>query len=53
MARTALVDTEIGGKKISKGERVVMWYLSGNRDETAIADANQFIIDRDNPRRHT
>ena len=52
MARTALADTEIGGKKISKGERVVMWYLSGNRDETAIEDANQFIIDRVNPRRH-
>src|SRR6266487_1624016 len=33
MRRTALVDTEIGGKKIKKGERVVMWYVSGNRDE--------------------
>ena len=32
MARTALDDTEIGGKKIKKGEKVVMWYISGNRD---------------------
>jgi len=31
---------------------VVMWYLSGNRDETAIDHADQFIIDRDNPRHH-
>jgi cytochrome P450 len=53
MARTTLVDTELGGKKISAGERVVMWYISGNRDETYIPNANQFIIDRDNPRQHT
>ena len=33
MRRTALVDTEIGGKTIRKGDRVVMWYVSGNRDE--------------------
>ena len=36
MRRTALVDTEIGGKKIRKGDRVVMWYVSGNRDEEGI-----------------
>ena len=36
MRRTALVDTELGGKKIKKGDRVVMWYVSGNRDEEAI-----------------
>src|SRR5438046_6834006 len=36
MRRTALVDTEIGGKKIKKGDRVVMWYVSGNRDEEGI-----------------
>jgi cytochrome P450 len=52
MARTALVDTELGGKKIRAGDRVVMWYLSGNRDETVIKDANRFIIDRANPRQH-
>jgi cytochrome P450 len=52
MARTALVDSELGGKSISEGDRVVMWYLSGNRDEDAIDRPNEFIIDRDNPRKH-
>jgi cytochrome P450 len=36
MRRTALQDTELGGKQIRKGDKVAMWYLSGNRDETAI-----------------
>jgi cytochrome P450 len=53
MARTALEDTEIGGKKIKKGERVVMWYISGNRDEEAIENADKFDIARENPRQHT
>ena len=52
MRRTALADTELGGKTIKKGERVVMWYVSGNRDETAIEDANVFRIDRERPRQH-
>ncbi len=53
MARTANQDTELGGKLIKKGDRVCMWYISGNRDEDAIANPDQFIIDRDNPRQHT
>jgi cytochrome P450 len=52
MRRTALVDTEIGGKKIRKGDRVVMWYVSGNRDEEGIENPNDFIIDRARPRTH-
>jgi cytochrome P450 len=52
MARTAMVDTELGGKKISAGDKVVMWYVSGNRDETEIARANEFMVDRENPRKH-
>src|SRR5213075_2993075 len=52
MRRTALVDTEIGGKKIKKGERVVMWYVSGNRDEEGIEKPEEFIIDRARPRTH-
>ena len=52
MRRTAVQDWEIGGKQIRKGDKVVMWYLSGNRDETAIDRASQFIIDRKNPRHH-
>jgi cytochrome P450 len=52
MCRTAMEDTEIGGKKIKKMDRVVMWYISGNRDETEITEANKFIIDRETPRKH-
>ena len=52
MARTALVDTEIRGRKIKAGERVAMWYISGNRDEEAIPNANKFMVDRANPRHH-
>ncbi len=53
MARTALEDCELGGKQIRKNDRVCMWYISGNRDEDAIENANEFIIDRKNPRQHT
>ncbi len=52
MRRTALVDTEMHGQKIKKGDRVVMWYVSGNRDETVIENPDQFIIDRARPRIH-
>lgn len=52
MRRTALEDVELGGKRIRKGEKVVMWYLSGNRDEEAIENADRFIIDRARPRQH-
>src|ERR1700744_575569 len=52
MRRTALVDTELGGKKIRKGDRVVMWYVSGNRDEEVIERPNEFIIDRARPKIH-
>jgi cytochrome P450 len=52
MRRTALEDTEIGGKRIRKGDRVVMWYVSGNRDEEGIEHPDRFIIDRARPRTH-
>ena len=52
MRRTAVRDAELGGKQISKGDKVVMWYLSGNRDEEAIEQPDQFIIDRARPRGH-
>ncbi len=52
MCRTAMEPVELGGKQISAGDKIVMWYISGNRDETVIASPNQFIIDRDNPRQH-
>ncbi|MEO0982907.1 MAG: cytochrome P450 [Pseudomonadota bacterium] len=52
MRRTALRDVELGGKTIREGDKVVMWYLSGNRDETVFEDADRFLIDRPNARRH-
>jgi cytochrome P450 len=52
MRRTALKDIEFRGKKISKGDKVVMWYVSGNRDERAIENPYDFIIDRKRPRTH-
>ena len=52
MARTAMVDTEVGGKQIKAGDRLAMWYISANRDETAIPNAGQFLIDRPNARHH-
>ena len=52
MRRTALEDLEFRGKKIRKGDKVVMWYVSGNRDEDAIERPYDFIIDRVRPRQH-
>ena len=52
MRRTAVQDTELGGKQIKKGDKLLMWYVSGNRDEEAIIRPNDFIIDRANPRHH-
>lgn len=52
MRRTALADAEIGGKKIKKGDKVVMWYVSGNRDDEVIDRPNDFIIDRPRSRQH-
>jgi cytochrome P450 len=52
MSRVATRDIELGGKTIRKGERVVMWYLSGNRDESVVEDPDSFIIDRARPRQH-
>ena len=52
MRRVAKEDVEFGGKTIRAGELVVMWYLSGNRDETVIERPDDFIIDRDRPRQH-
>ncbi|HEY3970030.1 MAG TPA: cytochrome P450 [Solirubrobacteraceae bacterium] len=40
--RTATTDTELGGKQIKAGERVVMWYASSNRDESRYEDPDRF-----------
>ncbi|HXC54335.1 MAG TPA: cytochrome P450 [Rhizomicrobium sp.] len=52
MRRTALEDIELGGKHIKRGEKVIMWYVSGNRDEEAIDRPDEFVIDRERPRQH-
>ncbi len=52
MRRTATRDIEFRGKQIKKGDKVIMWYVSGNRDEDVIERADEFIIDRANPRHH-
>ncbi|MBL4583508.1 MAG: cytochrome P450 [Pseudomonadales bacterium] len=52
MRRTATQDTVLNGQNIKKGDKVVMWYVSGNRDSDAIENADDFIIDRAKPRQH-
>ena len=48
MRRTAMADVEIGGRRIAKGDKVVMWYISGNRDELVFDDPDRFDIGRPN-----
>ncbi len=52
MRRTALKDVELGGKTIKKGDKVAMWYVSGNRDEEVIERPNDYWIDRPRVRQH-
>ncbi|WP_324771755.1 cytochrome P450 [Ketobacter alkanivorans] len=52
MRRVAKQDVELNGQTIKKGDKVVMWYVSGNRDERAIDQPDQFIVDRKNARNH-
>jgi cytochrome P450 len=52
MRRTASRDAELAGRQIRKGDKVVMWYVSGNRDESAIDNPEAFIVDRAKPRQH-
>ncbi|HET6971358.1 MAG TPA: cytochrome P450 [Phenylobacterium sp.] len=52
MRRTCTTDTEFQGQAMKKGDRVIMWYVSGNRDETVIEDPAAFRIGRERPRHH-
>jgi cytochrome P450 len=52
MARTANEDVEVRGQRIKRGDRVILWYISGNRDGDAIPDPDTFRIDRENARHH-
>ena len=52
MRRTAVRDYEFEGKKIREGDKVIMWYVSGNRDDEVIANPDDYIIDRERARHH-
>lgn len=52
MRRTVKEDVVLGGQQIKAGDKVVMWYVSGNRDENMFENANSFVIDRPNARKH-
>ncbi|MEQ9003523.1 MAG: cytochrome P450, partial [Pseudomonadales bacterium] len=52
MRRTAKRDVEFGGKTFRQGDKIAMWYVSGNRDEEVIPDPDRFWIDRPNARHH-
>jgi len=52
MRRTALEDVEFRGHQIRKGDKVVLWYISANRQESVFPDGHRFLVDRPNVRRH-
>ena len=52
LRRTAVADFELDGKTIKKGDKVAMWFVSGNRDDDAIADPYDLIVDRPRAREH-
>ncbi|EAW29978.1 cytochrome P450 family protein [marine gamma proteobacterium HTCC2143] len=52
MRRTATEDFVLNDKTIKKGDQVIMWYASGNRDDAAIENSHEFIIDRPKARQH-
>jgi cytochrome P450 len=52
MRRTAMQDHDLFGAPIKKGDKVIMWYLSANRDESVFDNPDKLIVDRENARRH-
>lgn len=52
MCRTATRDALLGDRTIREGDRVVLWYVSANRDDAAIDNPDRFIIDRPKPNKH-
>ena len=52
MRRTVMEDTEVDGVAMKKGDKVVLWYISANRDESVFKDADAIQVDRENARRH-
>ena len=52
MRRTCTADNELFGQQIKAGDKVIMWYLSANRDETVFENPDKLIVTRENARRH-
>ena len=52
MRRTATADTDLFGHAVSKGDKLILWYLSANRDDSVFTDPDRIIVDRENARRH-
>ncbi|WP_277967829.1 cytochrome P450 [Sphingomonas echinoides] len=52
MRRTATVDSELEGQRIAAGDKLILWYISANRDESVFEDADSILVDRPNARRH-
>lgn len=52
MRRTAIADVDLHGHRIARGDKVVLWYISANRDESVIADPEAFWINRPDAGRH-
>jgi cytochrome P450 len=52
MRRTCIADTEVEGQMIKAGDKVILWYISANRDESVFAEADKLDLTRENARRH-
>jgi cytochrome P450 len=52
MRRTCVQDTELEGQQIKAGDKLALWYISANRDESVFPNADKLIVDRENARRH-
>lgn len=52
MRRTVMEDTEFRGHQFKAGDKIILWYLSANRDEAVFEDGERLLVDRENARRH-